>query len=149
MVPRKTSLLLTGRQMLCSMSVQKCIRFCIPELQSWPEVYMIVWWSDDKFWQYHEYVDGKNPICSAFWLLFFKYFKLIWLMITAMWLKKMAIEGNNPIVPLPTTPIFPHKGDNSVSLVTTKTIWQSRVTTLLLPSQQPLFSPTREKIWNS
>jgi hypothetical protein len=24
--------------MLCSMSVRKCIRFCIPELQSWPEV---------------------------------------------------------------------------------------------------------------
>ena len=36
--PRETSLLFTGRQMLCSMSVRKCIRFCIPELQSWPEV---------------------------------------------------------------------------------------------------------------
>jgi hypothetical protein len=30
--PRKTSLLFTGRQMLCSMSVRKCIRFSIPEL---------------------------------------------------------------------------------------------------------------------
>ena len=36
--PRETSLLFTGRQMLCFMSVQKCIRFCIPEIQSWPEV---------------------------------------------------------------------------------------------------------------
>jgi hypothetical protein len=36
--PRETSLLFTGRQMLCSMSVRKCICFCIPELQSWPEV---------------------------------------------------------------------------------------------------------------
>jgi hypothetical protein len=36
--PRETSLLFTGRQMWCSMSVQKCIRFCSPELQSWPEV---------------------------------------------------------------------------------------------------------------
>ena len=35
--PRETSLLFTGRQMLCSMPVQTCIRFCIPELQSWPE----------------------------------------------------------------------------------------------------------------
>ena len=36
--PRETSLLFTGRQMLCSISVRKCIRFCIPRLQSWPEV---------------------------------------------------------------------------------------------------------------
>ena len=36
--PRETSLLFTSRQMWCSMSVRKCIRFCIPELQSWPEV---------------------------------------------------------------------------------------------------------------
>ena len=36
--PRETSLLFTCRQMLCIMSVRKCIRFCIPELQSWPEV---------------------------------------------------------------------------------------------------------------
>jgi hypothetical protein len=36
--PRETSLLFTRRQMWCSMSVRKCIRFCIPELQSWPEV---------------------------------------------------------------------------------------------------------------
>ena len=36
--PRETSLLFTGRQMLCSMSVRKCIRFCIPELQSSPKV---------------------------------------------------------------------------------------------------------------
>ena len=36
--PRETSLLFTGRQMLCSMSVRKCIRFCIPELQSLQEV---------------------------------------------------------------------------------------------------------------
>ena len=36
--PRETSLLFTGRQMLCSMSVRKYIRFCIPELQSGPEV---------------------------------------------------------------------------------------------------------------
>ena len=36
--PRETSLLFTGRQMLCSMSIRKCIRLCIPELQSWPEV---------------------------------------------------------------------------------------------------------------
>ena len=36
--PRETSLLFTGRQMLCSTSVRKCIRFCIPKLQSWPEV---------------------------------------------------------------------------------------------------------------
>jgi hypothetical protein len=35
---RDISLLFTGRHMLCSMSVRKCIRFCIPELQSWPEV---------------------------------------------------------------------------------------------------------------
>ena len=28
--PRETSLLFTCRQMLCSMSVRKCIRFCIP-----------------------------------------------------------------------------------------------------------------------
>ena len=31
--PRETSLF-TGRQMLCSMSVRKYIRFCVPELQS-------------------------------------------------------------------------------------------------------------------
>jgi hypothetical protein len=31
---RQTSLLITGRHMLCSMSVRKCIRFSIPELQS-------------------------------------------------------------------------------------------------------------------
>ena len=36
--PRETSLLFTGRQMLCSMSVRKCIQFCILELQSWREV---------------------------------------------------------------------------------------------------------------
>ena len=37
--PRETTLLFfTGRQMSCSMSVWKCIRFCIPELQSSPEV---------------------------------------------------------------------------------------------------------------
>ena len=36
--PREASLLFTGRQMLCSMSVRKCIRFCIPELQSWSKV---------------------------------------------------------------------------------------------------------------
>jgi hypothetical protein len=36
--PRETSLLFTSQQMLCSMSVRKCIRFRIPELQSWPEV---------------------------------------------------------------------------------------------------------------
>jgi hypothetical protein len=36
--PRETSLLFTGRHMLCSMSVRKCICLCIPELQSWPEV---------------------------------------------------------------------------------------------------------------
>jgi hypothetical protein len=36
--PRETSLLYTGRQMWCSMSVRKCIRFCIPELHSWSEV---------------------------------------------------------------------------------------------------------------
>ena len=35
---RETSLLFTSRQMLCSLYVRKCIRFCIPELQSWPEV---------------------------------------------------------------------------------------------------------------
>ena len=32
--PRETSLLFTGRQMLCSMSVRKCIRFCIPEVKN-------------------------------------------------------------------------------------------------------------------
>jgi hypothetical protein len=31
--PRETSLLFTSRQMLCSISVRKCIRFYIPELQ--------------------------------------------------------------------------------------------------------------------
>jgi hypothetical protein len=41
--PRETSLLFTGRQMLCSMSVRKCIRFCIPELQSWSEVKNTIW----------------------------------------------------------------------------------------------------------
>ena len=30
-------------------------------------------------------------------------------------LQILAIEGKNPIVTLPTTPIFSHKGDNSVS----------------------------------
>jgi len=35
--------------------------------------------------------------------------------IECFFLQNLAIEGNNPIVTLPTTPIFPHKGDNSVS----------------------------------
>jgi len=37
-------------------------------------------------------------------------------------LQNLAIEGNNPIVTLPTTPIFPHKGDNSVSSGNNKNI---------------------------
>jgi len=63
-------------------------------------------------------------------------------------LQNLAIEDNNPIVTLPTTPIFPTREITPYHLVTTKTIWRSRVTTLLLPSQQPLFSPTKEIIWN-
>ena len=36
--PGETSLFFTGRQMSCSMSVRKYIRFWVPELQSQPEV---------------------------------------------------------------------------------------------------------------